>query len=428
MNKKQLLKYWLIAAFSVETFCITYGLKAFPLIPFFTILYFASGIGIALMVLYFPDSTLPGRNAIVLRKQTSFWYPALFVGVLVISVFLLSVYWFDSVSIGIENADMLPVIKIMDQRFVTGNWKHVYDTIPEIWAGTDPIYLPATWLPFSLSEFLHVDMRWISSVCLLFAFGAAYFSNKRYGISSSSVILFITGFVLFWWLMTENEMHGFLSLTEEAVVVAYYVLLTLALLSGNISLIAIAISLCMLSRYSLIGWVPAFVVFLVAKGKIKNAFILTGIGSAMLFGLFILPFGWAAFLKLVQLPGNYIDFAKRVWQDSPEVFTGSMGFAKFFGPGKTALLHHTLILLAFVIPLSFVFYCLRGNKKRQLSNVPLAALKLSLVFFYNLVDVPYLYLFYTSSFVSLVLVAFFVGREVGVTDPGYLRSDIAREL
>ena len=40
--------------------------------------------------------------------------------------------------------------------------------------------------------------------------------------------------------------------------------------------------------------------------------------------------------------------------------------------------------------------------RRKAANLPLAALKLGLVIFFCVIDVPYLYLFYTSSFISLI--------------------------
>jgi hypothetical protein len=38
-------------------------------------------------------------------------------------------------------------------------------------------------------------------------------------------------------------------------------------------------------------------------------------------------------------------------------------------------------------------------------------MKISLVIFYNFIDVPYLYLFYTSTLVSLVIAMYFLRTE-----------------
>jgi hypothetical protein len=93
-----------------------------------------------------------------------------------------------------------------------------------------------------------------------------------------------------------------------------------------------------------------------------------------------------------------VAFAGRVWKDSPDVFSTAPAFAWLFGPNRVGLLHTLLISLTFVVPMAFVFL----GRRRQLANWPVAALKASLVIFFCFIDVPYLYLFYTSSFVSLI--------------------------
>ena len=53
-----------------------------------------------------------------------------------------------------------------------------------------------------------------------------------------------------------------------------------------------------------------------------------------------------------------------------------------------------------------------NSRKKVMENIPLAALKLSSVIFYNFIDVPYLYLFYTSSFISLLVGAVVVSSKI----------------
>jgi hypothetical protein len=114
---------------------------------------------------------------------------------------------------------------------------------------------------------------------------------------------------------------------------------------------------------------------------------------------------------LAQLPGKYIAFARIVWEDSPDVFKYSLGFAKFFGPERIRTLHATLLSLTFAAPVLFVIFCFFASKRKLLCNIPLAALKISVVVFYSFIDVPYLYLFYTSSFISMLMMASFLRQE-----------------
>jgi hypothetical protein len=414
MYNLKTLKYLLAAAFAVETFCVTYGLKAIPVIPVFSFIYFLSGLAIAVLLLFFPEAKL--RVWPIQRKSgRPLIYKLLYISGTGFIICYLSKYWFDNVPIDIYNADMLPIIKIMGQRFMSGQWKQVYDIIPEIWKGSKPIYLPATWMPFSIPPLLGIDMRWVTALCVFFIFSIPFLMFQRRMKSTLSYFITAVMLGLFWWMMTENDAHGFISISEEGIVGAYYVLVVLALLSGNIYMTAIAISLCMLSRYALIGFVPAFFVYLILTKKWKQAAILPVIGSLFLLGMFILPFGWDTFVQLAALPGDYVGFAKRVWQDSPDVFSGSIGFAKFFGKDHILLLHHTLIMLTFLVPFLFMLGCFFAGRKRRLSNIPLATLKLGVVVFYNFIDVPYMYLFFTSSFISLIIVSFFIREDISAS-------------
>jgi hypothetical protein len=214
-----------------------------------------------------------------------------------------------------------------------------------------------------------------------------------------------------YWLFWQDDTHGFISLTEEGVIVLFYVLLALTLMTENIFLISVTVCLCMLSRYSAIGFVPAFLIYLLLNKKNKQAFLFSVIG--VIFGLifFIIPFGWKPFIELIKLPSSYINFSKIVWKDTPEVFTAGLGFARFFIPEKINVLHYLLIALTFIVPAAFILFCHSFRKKIQFNNVPLATMKISLVIFYNFIDVPYLYLFYTSTLVSLVIAINFLRED-----------------
>ncbi|MBS1596876.1 MAG: hypothetical protein JST75_01530 [Bacteroidetes bacterium] len=410
-SKKHIVR-WLLLAFAIETICVTWGLKIASYSSVVSIIYFIGGISIPMLVILIPPAEKSRIQPAVANKFSKYFKWLAFVAMMVMA-YITSRYWFDLIPIDIDYADMLPVIKVMNERLIDGQWKHVYDTIPEIWNGTKPVYLPAMWIPFSPAVLFNFDLRWITVACLLFAFSIFLFKLNFNKKNIEPFVALIIAVILFWWLFAEDDMHGVLTMSEEGVVIIYYAFLALAIFSGNIFLIAIATSLCMLSRYALIGWVPAFIFYLLLNKKKKETLIFIGTGFLCFLFLFIIPFGWNAFTELLALPAKYIDFAGRVWNDSREVFWLSLGFAKFFGPGKTALLHDLLIILTFTVPLLFVGVCYYRNKKKKLHNIPIATLKISLVIFFNFIDVPYLYLFYTSSFVSLMIVGGLVNAERG---------------
>lgn len=409
MLVRKYLKPAILAAFAAEVLCTTYFLKIPQGRGFFAILYFLAGISMGILLLYVPELKLPRVERRGLNTRP-FHYRLIMIMLLALSMYTLCRFWFDEIPMDINYADMLPIIKVMGQRFASGHSREVYNVIPWIWTGVQPIYLPAMWLPFVPAVVTEIDLRWITVAGLFFSFSVFIFVYQPVWRSYLSFLLGVLAYLLFWYIFADDT-PGVITASEEGVVIAYYVLLALALLSGNAFLIGITTSLCMLSRYALVGWIPAFLLYLLLRRKGRQAviFVVTGLCCFVL--LFLLPVGWTTFLRLAKLPGEYVHFASVVWHDSPQVFTSGLGFARFFGPGGVPLLHILLISLSFLVPMGFMLFCYYRSRKRNLSNIPLAVLKISLVVFYCLIDVPYQYLFYTASFVSLLLVTLVIQSD-----------------
>jgi hypothetical protein len=408
MNLSDKLRKTLLIPFAVETLSSTWCLKLHGWGPFFSVLYLLSGLAIALLLLRLPELHLPTPGRKPWRNFAN-QRSAIVIGLTALALYSWCLYWFDEMPIDISNADMLPIIKVMAERFLAGQHSHVYDPIPAIWHGVQPIYLPAMWLPYVPAIAMGIDMRWTAIAGLLFAFGAFIFLYKPAN-TRLSFFLGVLAFLLFWWIVADNT-PGIVSVSEEGVVIGYYVFLVLALVSGKPWLTGIAISLCMLSRYALVGWIPAYLLWLILEKKGKRLAIVSLTGILCFVLVFLIPVGWLTFTRLAHLPGNYVFFAGRVWKDAPDVFSTAPGLAWFFGRNGTAILHGLLILFSFTLPITFTVIA----RRRRLNNIPLAALKLSLVVFYCFIDVPYLYLFYTSSAVSLIILAL-ATRDTG-TDP-----------
>ena len=406
------IKNLLAAAFLVETICVTYALLFPELIPLASVFYFLSGIMIAVFILWLPKA----KQSFSIKDNAHHLSTLSFriVAVIIMSVEIVHFCkkWIEDAPMNFHDADMLPIMKIMSQRFLNGQFSHVYDIIPEIWNGIHPVYFPAMWMPFSVAVAGNFDLRWVTTICLIVIFTIFIFVFHPSHQKRVSPFILLCAFLFFWWMST-SEAHGLIPYTEEGIVIFYYALLTLALLNGNIWLIGIGIAICALSRYALIGWLLPFGLLLMYEKKYTAIFklLITGIIGFLL--LMIIPFGWAPFSKLLSLPGRYIDFATRVWHDSPQVFSTGLGFAKFFGADHIALQHKTLLSLSFIIPLLFAGMAvwLKDKKNYQINNIALATFKISLVVFYNFIDVPYLYLFYTSSFVSLLIVGYFISMH-----------------
>ena len=400
----------LITALVIETICVTYALYLPLLTGLLSVLYTLTGITIAYGLLWMKPAPPSKIDPVFSLSSNTNRYRWLLMAIALFIMCRFSMQWMTDDPLDYHYADMLPIIKIMNERFLAGAWSHVYDPIPEIWHGTVPIYLPGMWLPFSLPEAIHIDIRWLTVALLFIVLGI--FLWKMNPFRKNAWLVFMCAFLIYWWLFAD-EIAGLLTFTEEGIIIFYYVLLTLALMKRNIWLIAICASLCALSRYALIGWLPAMVIYFAYNKEWKNLLRFAVTGIACFLGLVLFPFGWKIVDALIALPKSYIEFTGRVWRDAPRVFTGSLGWAKFFGPKHIFELHYLLIVLSLTAPLLAMLLALRLSKKYQLpvQNIPLAVLKLSLVIFFSFIDVPYLYLFYTSSFVSIIAIACFLLRE-----------------
>lgn len=412
------IKKWLIICLLLETLCVTYALRFSTLIPFATILYTISGFAIALLLLRMPRKQIDISFSFG-KEQVAWTYQLMLLlfGGFVIYLFTRS--WINQSSLSYVEADMLPIMQVMSQRFLQGDLLMVYQPIQEIWNGIQPIYLPAMWMPFLASVKFDFDPRWITSFAVYLSFSIFILLWRVHWQKIAGPILLLIAGVLCMWLYTEPT-HNFIRLSEEGIVVFYYSLLVLAILSEHFLLIGIAAALCALSRYAIAGWLPAMLLYLFLVHKQHKdtiRFLVGGFGVVLL--LVIIPFGFEPIRIAFHQPEQYIEHAKRIWRESPEYFHQSMGLAKFFGPERILLQHNLLLISSFLLPIVFVWLASR-QKQRSNNYIALATLKLTIVVVYALIDVPYQYLFYTSSFISLIAVT-------GVMDVVTQKSDVTME-
>ena len=366
-------------------------------------LFLFTGFGISFCLLQVPVIQIR-RDSIINRQLLL----KLLVIVLLLPVsYQLSRHIMDDNPLTYENADMLPIIKTMNQRFLNGHWKQVYQPIPEIWNGIKPIYLPAMWMPFGLSLIFDFDIRWITVCGIWLSIILCVLPVWRK--VNAAIFLIVAFLILLTWLHT-NDDNGVIELTEEGVVFFYYTFLVTAIILKNPWLLGISIAACLLSRYSFIGWIPFAVLYLTVRKEYK--FLLrTSVATITVALVLMLPFGIGPLLYHLHLHDDYISQATRVWHDEPETYFETLGMAKFFGASHIKLLHFILESGTFLIPLSFLLFM--RKKIFTQSNILLAGFQLSLTFFYNFLDVTYLYLYYTPVFVSLLIASWALSAKEG---------------
>ncbi len=374
-----------------------------------SITYFIGGLGVAI------TPVIAGNKAPAALEgyKVSYWYYYLFIATI---TYCFGYFIYDSYNailgskLDIHYADMLVVIDELSGRFVEG--KQIYAPIDHLWQGFQPKYLPMMWLPFVPAKWANIDIRWTTVVFLIIGVSASLIAFKRRKLTIYTIGVCTLLSLMFWYLIIRD--HNFTILTQEGVIVCFYLLLGYAIFNKNYYLQGLMLAVCVLSRYSFTFWLPMYFIFVFILQSRKDA--LKMLATFALSVLFILFFSGAykeldTFLSLqgnylakISKPENVIKFDK--------VIRYSLGLSKFWEYKNLKYLHYLTLACSVLVP--FLFLALAWFKRNtwNLAFFGICSLKLTLVFFFNLLPLPYLYLFYTSSFFSLVILHRYLNRHL----------------
>lgn len=404
----------------VETLSLTY----FKLAPAFAqsnaLVYFFSGLGIVALALIFSFRPTTHNNATankgLLPKALLATVALVYLSILCVDY---SIRIYPKIPIDYKIADMLPLIKRACQHFVEG--KDVYQNpinAPGFWANSYIPYLPAMWLPFVPAYALGVDIRWtllvvsiLSYVCLF------YFVTKLPLLKAvlTTVLLFILLFVYTRFFTWEDKSLLF-SATQEAVPAFFYLLLFIALMVRKGWLVAVALALCTLSRYSVVLFVPVYFLFLLIDKDYKGSILFVSIYLGVIAVLFIFPFFIQRPQYFLEITQKYQGFEASFWYGridgaKPD---GSLGIAYAIGYNVPLLKLMKPTMLALLAAFSaawlgaYYFY-----RDRILANKEIwlmAGFKLVLLLFYNLISMPFQYLFIVPTIISYPLLLAIIAK------------------
>ena len=314
-------------------------------------------------------------------------------------------------------SDIIPQIQILIQRFLTGDFP--YQLIRhEEWAfghSLYPTYLPLTWMPFILAEQVGLDYRWFAYLCLLGGVGylLTFFRQlpllKYLALAMGPFLILVFNFY---------EKPEELSLSVETFITAYYLCLAISLLTTSTISRGLFLLCCLLSRYSIVLWVPLFFLVLWKKEKRRNSLWI----GAIIFGgflIFYFPFLLEDF-SIFQQGYDYHSKAAvnlwkpRAWQAAgatPINLLQGVGFGCYFyeyldmdliGKLKAYRLTHLILSLSTVALLAVYFF--KRHLRIDYRLFLLGSLKIYLVVFYNFIQIPFMYLYLVPAFVSLPLI------------------------
>jgi hypothetical protein len=322
---------------------------------------------------------------------------------------------FTSCPISARLSDVIPLIQGMCRAFASGDYPYQPMGFPED-APTytlNPTYLPMQWMPYLAAEIGKFDPRYVSWAAWVLASFVLAFQlwKKKIGIIVS---LFLMAVLLVFLLAVLRFQAMHWALTSEMLIMAYYLLLSLSLSEKYWAWHVLGISICLMSRFSLLFWVPFYFLVLFFQAE-RRVFWKTFIGliavCLVLYGPFLLKDPFIFF----KAQSSYTGAALGEWtrDERPQHIYNGLGFAVFFHEKYISdlLLGVKTIQKVFfaVLALGSLALCsffLLYWKRRTLTNgdstlLVLGGLKFSLALFYAFVQVPYNYLFCASVAVSM---------------------------
>lgn len=390
--------YGLLAVVTLEILAQTYGFYwQFPLLS--SVVYFLAGLVVAgLPMLRWEQAQ---------ERSSGKWIKGVAIGLLAfICLWCLwrSTALFAGAPLDYRQADMLPIIETMGRRWLLR--EEVYAPIEAIWGGMRPIYLPAMWLPFIPAVALGLDIRWVSTGVLLLSAVLIFLGPQKQTIKTLSVYSLLGLVPLALLLYYVFGLYPtLLTLSEEPIVVFYYVLLAWAIHRRKPVVSGFALALCLLSRYALAFWLPMFLVYVFLYRSRREAYITTGALAVSLLLLLTLGQAWDQLGFFLQLQHNYLEELldpDKAWSFVAQI-EKNPGLIKFLPYEYIEVWHRMLLYGSIAIPV-LAFWIFQKNRERLRGRFfGLCSLKLSLVYFYNMLTIPYSYLFYPSAFLSLYL-------------------------
>ncbi len=326
-------------------------------------------------------------------------------------------------AININYSDILPAIQVYCRRLLWGS--PVYRELThEMGYQAYATYLPTTWLPFVVAEWFNFDYRWVALGGWLVGIVVGWMWLVRLRRPWPETLLKALWPLALIYSVAATDPSIF-TLTAEALIAGYVVLLAGALLTRSVVFGAVALTLCLLSRYFILIWVPLLALLLLLETGWRR----TVAFGLLVLGLLIAGYFWPVWRHdpglMLRVQSAYQDIAVNEWLHL-DAATGrpihpfnGLGLAPIFFPdGVTdrptlrAAADQLRRVQLGVIGAALGAVALGWWRHRRRTGpdpararwVAVVSLKLFLVLFFALLHVPYSYMI----LVSVALTAFLV--------------------
>lgn len=152
-------------------------------------------------------------------------------------------------------SDVLPQLEAQFDRWARGEMP--YQSVHFETYDAYPVYMPLHWLPVGLSRFFQMDVRWSGYIILLLAAGlAGWLLARRAKMGWPALLIGLLPSVGLWAFIRWGGLE--IPVSYELLIAAYYLVLAAALAAGHTGWVLAGLILCLLSRYTLVFWLPLF--------------------------------------------------------------------------------------------------------------------------------------------------------------------------
>lgn len=354
------------------------------------------------------------------RDWTSLFY---------LSNIFLVLIWYNSsrmheIPLDLRYSDVFPQLLSAARWFMQG--EYAYQMVKLSTYEMNNTYLPMQWLPFCISEYFGTDPRWIPLLSWAIAMLALVYTLKTHFLKTmygwKRQILVLIGLTLPAWAVYFFICYNTTDylLTIELLPASYYVWLCIGLLSGSTLTIGLALGSCLLSRFSILFFIPFLLYYIAHTYNRQKMWTVIGITVAFIFCVFVLPFMSQDPNLPSKIVSNYTNGALSEWQgqegqaagSEPRQIARGLGMAIFFKKafepnliyGIEWLKRTEIVLCLLTTLFMYLLYRRYAQHIRNQQWILLGGIKLYFVCFYHFILIPYPYLFLMPLTISAIIV------------------------
>jgi hypothetical protein len=313
-------------------------------------------------------------------------------------------------------SDIIVTIQILARQFITGKFPYDPDILVPLYHHGPSNYLPMHWLPYTLAEYFHFDERTITfAIWCISASIIVYRATRcRNLFMQLTVPVLLTGCYLLIACTDPTILGG----SVETMVAGYYMLLMAALNQNNFLVTALCISTCLLSRYTIVLWLPLWAFAVLISGDKKYFLKTTASILVIVSVVYVIPFlskDWSA------LPQSFKDYQNVPFHEwyhlnehhLPAHLYRGLGFAYLFYEkyqhgdihAGYDLMQNVLLIASSATIFILAIWFLLIRKKIDSRMFFLGSFKIYVSVFLALLVVPYTYLMITANFISIAIFA-----------------------